>query len=91
VRSVVKQFHRRNMTVPRDVSIESGPYGINDIIKIAKENLRQPPISKQSRDTSVSVYHCLYVDCKKVYHADENAAKNIGRRFLEEYVVVEEG
>ena len=36
-----------------------------------------------SPDTTQSRFTCVYVDCNYEGHADENAAINIGRRFLE--------
>jgi hypothetical protein len=83
---VFKAARRRNERVPIDQPIASGDRPTEELISLARRNLRQAPKSRQSTDTTQSVYQCLYVDCHHRMHADENAAINIGRRFLEEKV-----
>lgn len=53
------------------------------IESIAKRNMRHAPLSEMSPDTSQARFKCVYVNCGFEGHADENAAINIGRRFLE--------
>ena len=45
--------------------------------------MRQRPLSEMSPDTTQARFVCVYEDCGFQGHADENAAINIGRRFLE--------
>lgn len=59
---------------------------LDELHKIARENLRRPPISLQAKDTTQSRYFCVFKDCQfhnREQHADINAAINIGRRFLQ--------
>ena len=81
-----KRYIRRNERVPLTVPVSPLRLSVEELKRIIRRNLRQPHISRQSRDTTQSIYHCLYIDCGKVQHADQNAAVNIGRRFLEELV-----
>ena len=53
-----------------------------ELRSLVKFNLRRPPVSARSRDTSQSRYFCVFADCRAETHADENAAVNIGRRLL---------
>lgn len=53
--------------------------------KTIYNNLRRPPKSLRSKDTTQSQYFCVFKDCewnRTGYHADKNAAINIGRKFL---------
>ena len=81
---------------------EAKGYTREELRKIIKANMRRPPRSTRSKDTSQSRYFCVYEDCDNHWdknrlealletsnlqqtwgtHADENAAINIGRRFL---------
>ena len=56
-------------------------YG-DEIIKVIKRCLRFKPDSSRSKDTSQSQYRCLYSDCGHAMHADENAAINIGNKWM---------
>ena len=53
-----------------------------ELSALVKFNLRRPPESLRSRDTSQSRYFCVFADCRAQMHADENAAINIGRKLL---------
>lgn len=81
---------RRNERLALDQPIDPGERLTVDILTVARRNLRQAPRSRQSRDTTQSVYQCLFVKCRHTMQADENAARNIGRRFLEEKVTYAE-
>lgn len=74
-------YRRRNERTP--LSVPLGPMQLSgdDFLRQIRRNLRQAPASQQTQDTLQSVYQCLFVDCGKRQHADENAAVNIGRRF----------
>jgi hypothetical protein len=81
-----KAARRRNERVKIDRPISPGARPTVELLSLARRNLRQAPQSRQSRDTTQSVYQCLYADCRHRMHADANAAINIGRRFLLEKV-----
>jgi hypothetical protein len=79
---------RRNERLGLSLPISSRRMAIGDVIALARRNMRQAPKSRQSRDTTQSTYQCLSVGCRNRMHADENASRNIARRFLEEKVLV---
>lgn len=73
--------------------IPSDTVAVRELKGIIKRNIRRSPLYKQSKDTTQSRFFCPYVDCAyhqrtddysriNGVHADENAAVNIGRRFL---------
>lgn len=82
----LKRYARRNERAPLDRPIQAKVYDSDEVRRIARRNLRRPPPSRQSKDTTQSIYQCLYDDCRNQMHADINAALNIGRRFLEERI-----
>ena len=53
-----------------------------ELRNLIKRQLRQPQRSTRSRDTTQSVYHCVFDDCQSHMHADENAAINICRKWV---------
>lgn len=88
-----KQDEKSQLRTPMTNPLKSDNYKRDDLIKHIKKNMRRPHISKNSKDTSQSRFFCVYGDCKNHQkldgknringiHADENAAKNIGKRFL---------
>jgi hypothetical protein len=77
---------RRNERLAPSRPVTHPRMPIGDVISLARRNLRQAPKSRQSRDTTQSTYQCISAACGNRMHADENAARNIGRRFLEEKV-----
>lgn len=77
------QHRRRNERTPLTLPIKGAAISLDDLIKLVRRNLRQAPRSRQSRDSSASVYQCLYVDCGKTLNADENSAFNVGTKFRE--------
>ena len=85
-----RRYARRNERAPLSEPIAAQHLRGDELLRAIRRNLRQPPRSKQSRDTTQSVFHCLYEDCQSVTHADQNAAINIGRRFLTENVALVE-
>ena len=80
----LKLYRRRNERPPLNTPMPEGLSAKNDLERIAKRNMRQPPKSEMSPDTSQARFACVYEDCGYEGHADENAAINIGRRFLEQ-------
>jgi hypothetical protein len=66
--------------------VNAGLYARLDLEKYLKQSLRQAPGSTRTKDSSQSVYHCAFVDCSSIHHADEGAGVNIGRKFLNEKI-----
>lgn len=80
-----KYYRRRNERVPLTSPLSERELSLKEFENVVKRNLRRPPKSLQSKDTSQSRYFCVFKDCAMhnvEQHADENAAINIGRRFL---------
>lgn len=101
----VKEHRRRKIRMPwwRNPAAAKN-YDEKSMRQLLKGNMRRPPRSTRSKDTTQSRYFCVYVGCKNHWdadklrrleaakgnarqrewgaHADENAAVNIGRRFL---------
>ena len=83
----MRAYKKRKLRVPLSEPVATDNYKASELLRIANINLRQPNLSLQSRDSSVSIYHCLYKDCGAVKHAEENAAINIGMKWLREKLV----
>ena len=80
-----KYYRRRNERVPLTSPLSERELSLKEFERIVKRNLRRPPKSLQTKDTSQSRFFCVFKDCEKhnqEQHADVNAAINIGRRFL---------
>ncbi|CAB3754129.1 type V CRISPR-associated protein Cas12c [Paraburkholderia humisilvae] len=75
-----QQARNRNERAPRVKPHTAGSISADDLIRLIARNLRRAPASRQSRDTTVSQYHCVYEDCAHTEHAEINAGINIGRR-----------
>ena len=83
----LKAFRRHKERPPLNVPRKRGTRSRDDMQRILRRNMRQAPRSEMSPDTTQSRFTCMYVDCGYEGHADENAAVNIGRRFLERVAV----
>ena len=77
----LREFRRRKIR-PQLSRPLNGERKAGELRALVKFNLRRPPESVRSRDTSQSRYFCVFADCRARMHADENAAVNIGRKFL---------
>ena len=77
------EHRRRNERTPLNKPADAMQMKGEDLRKAVYRNLRQAPLSRRVQDTTISQYHCLYADCGKVMHAEENAAINIGHNFAE--------
>lgn len=80
-----KYYRRRNERVPLTSPLSERELSLKEFERLVKRNLRRPPKSLQSKDTSQSRYFCVFKNCEMhnvEQHADVNAAINIGRRFL---------
>ncbi len=80
-----KQSRREKRRLDANVLL-SGRHRAEYIYTVAKRNLRRPPKNVMTKDTTQSRYTCLYKNCSWTGHADENAAINIGRRYLAERI-----
>ncbi len=78
-----KKFRRHKERPPLNKPVSRKLHKRDDLERILKRNLRQQPKSEMSPDTSQARFVCVYENCDFSGHADENAAINIGRRFLE--------
>lgn len=84
-KDATKEAARRNERADWTQPLRPGEIKLEDLNKQVRENMRRAPKSKQSKDTTQSRYFCVFKDCdwnRVGYHADMNAAINIGRRFL---------
>lgn len=80
-----KYYRQRNERVPLTTPLPECDLTLKEFERLVKRNLRRPPTSLQSKDTSQSRYFCVFKGCAMhnvEQHADVNAAINIGRRFL---------
>lgn len=80
-----KAARRRNERADWTSPMAGETLSLKDLHKAALSNLRRPPKSLQIRDTSQSLYFCVFKNCQfhnREQHADINAAINIGRRFM---------
>lgn len=80
-------YARRNERVPLTEPVKAGKITFGELERKVAVNLRRPPLSKMSKDTTQSRFYCLFSECSmhnKEQHADVNAAINIGRRFFEQ-------
>lgn len=74
--------YRRAQRRPPLTKPLNGCHSVQDLLPLVKFNLRRPPESLRSRDTTQSQYRCVFADCLAEQHADENAAINIGRKLM---------
>ncbi|MCY4388557.1 MAG: type V CRISPR-associated protein Cas12c [Desulfurellaceae bacterium] len=79
----LKTFKRRKQRPPLNMPVPEGARPRDQLERVLRRNMRQQPQSEMSPDTTQARFTCVYTDCGFEGHADENAAVNIGRRFLE--------
>ena len=78
----LRRNERPNWTGP----MSNTTLSLDELRKLAKDNLRRPPKSLQSKNTIQSRYFCVFKNCSKhnqEQHADVNAPINVGRRFIQ--------
>jgi len=63
--------------------MESKKVSADELRSLVNKQLRQPQVSTRSKDTTQSVYLCVFEDCGNRIHADENAAINIVRKWVD--------
>ena len=76
-----KKYRRKNERAQLTEPFKAGTYDLKNLITAIKRNIRRPPQSVMTKDTTQSRYFCVYKDCRYEIHADENAAINIGVKF----------
>jgi len=80
-RKTVKKYRQQKETTPFMYPAEQGMISTKELIKHVSRQLRQPQESTRSRDTTQSIYECIFEDCGHRMHADENAGINIVRKW----------
>ena len=79
----LKLFRRCKQRPRLNVPLRKGNRNRARVERVLRRNMRQAPKSEMSPDTTQARFLCVYEDCRFEGHSDENAAVNIGRRFLE--------
>jgi hypothetical protein len=82
----IRLLRHQKLRPALNVPLQEGKHKSVYVYSVAKRNLRRPTESVMSGDTSQARYFCLYNDCTFTGHADENAAINIGWRYLTERI-----
>ncbi|HIK67587.1 MAG TPA: hypothetical protein EYF95_06415 [Flavobacteriales bacterium] len=82
----LKTSRRRKLARLPTVKINDDFRG-DEMLRAIRRCLRFKQESTRSKDTSQSRYRCLFSDCGHDMHADENAAINIGVKWVKEKVV----
>ena len=85
----LKRLRRRKERPPMNAPLREGFRERRPLEGFIRRNMRQAPPSEMSPDTSQARFVCVYENCGFSGHADENAAINIGRRFLNERIDVQ--
>ena len=83
---IAKTYRRRKERPPFvfPMKVSGGRMSYRDALHNLRGQLRQGQQSTRSRDTTQSIYECAYADCGNKMHADENAAINIARKWIDE-------
>jgi hypothetical protein len=77
-----KIYRRRKERMPSRYAIGQDKINQKDLDKLIRKNIRHGQKSLRSKDTTQSVYSCVFDDCGHTMHADENAAINIVRKWV---------
>ncbi len=77
----IKKHRQLKKNTPFSYPAEQGKISVKELMKHVSKQLRQPQESTRSRDTTQSVYQCVFKDCGNRMHADENAGINIVRKW----------
>ena len=86
----IHRMRKQNLRILDNCPMVKGKYRHAELEKTLRRNMRHANLSLQSPDTTQSRYRCVYTDCDYAGHADENAAINIGVKFLAERVLKQE-
>jgi hypothetical protein len=82
----LQRARRQNLNLRLNRPLDAGKWASKDIERYLRMTMRQPHPSTRAKDTTQSMYQCVFTDCGSSHHADEGAAVNIGRKFLREKV-----
>ena len=77
-----KIYRRRKERMPSKYPIGQEKINQKDLDKLIRKNIRHGQKYLRSKDTTQSVYSCVFDDCGHSMHADENAAINIVRKWV---------
>lgn len=78
-----RKRRRRRLERPSiHAAAKAGELKISEAMRILKSQIRQAPLSLQSRDSKQSRYVCAYTDCQARLHADTNAGINLTRFWI---------
>jgi len=83
----LQRARRQNLNLRLNRPLDPGKWPSKDVERYLRMTMRQPQASTRARDTTQSMYQCAFTDCGSWHHADEGAAVNIGRKFLQEKIV----
>ena len=75
-------YVRRKERAPNQYPVESRSINQQDLRRMVAKQLRHGQKSLRSKDTTQSAYSCVFADCGRQMHADENAAINIVRKWV---------
>ena len=87
----IKRYRHQKKNVPFSHSAAEDKVSAKGLEKRIKEQLRQPQESTRSRDTTQSVYQCVFESCGNRMHADENAGINIVRKWAKHHLKTSSG
>ncbi len=85
-----KRARRDKKNLAMNRPLPAGQYTQQAIYRFAKQTNRQKAFDMRSSGSSQSRFQCLFADCMATYHADAGAAINIGRKFFEDKIALEE-
>ena len=77
-----RRLRHRKLNPSYQYPEKARPVTRDEVLKLVRRQLRQPQESTRSRDTTQSRYFCVYQGCGYQIHADENAAINIVRKWI---------
>ena len=83
----LRRGRRQQVNLRMNRPVDAGRWNAKELERYLRMTMRQPQASRRAKDTSQSLYQCVFTDCGSSHHADEGAAVNIGRKFLREKVV----
>ncbi len=81
-RAEARQARRRKETLQYRYYETPGKRNQTELKSQVRRQLRQPQQSTRSKDTTQSMYKCIFLGCQNSIHADENAAINIVRKWV---------
>ena len=86
IKREARQYRHEKLNTPFLYPVPEQTLNRKQLLSLVRRQLRQPQDSSRSKDTTQSVYQCLFADCGNRMHADENAAINIVRKWAQRLV-----